>query len=301
MKTTNIAIIGVGSVGAATAYACMLKNICAEILLVDVNDSLCKGEVLDLSDALSFSTTSNIIQSNYTQAAQADIIIIAAGKAQKGVQTREELLQDNKAILKDIINKLGTIKEESIVIIITNPVDTLTWYAQQLINIPKNRIIGSGTMLDSQRLRHIIAQKLHIAEQSIHTYILGEHGDKQVAALSAGNIAGLPLEHFLHNNELKKMAEQAKNKAYDIIGCKGCTCYGVASCVAALCENIIFDKNRVIPVSCYVKQYDICMSMPAIIGRTGIKQILIPALNNDEQLLLQQSIQTLQQHIALLT
>ena len=298
MHATKIAIIGTGTVGATTAYACMMRNITAELMLVDINEVGCRGELLDLSDALSFCTTSNIKQVSYKQAAQADIIIIAAGKSQKEGQARDELLAANQKVLKSIITELGTVNPQAIVIIITNPVDILTWYAQQLINLPVSQVFGSGTMLDSQRLRNLISQKIKVAEQSIHTYIIGEHGDMQVAALSAGRIAGVPLEQFLNIKELNRLAKEARQKVYEIISCKGCTCYGVASCVAALCEDIIFDQNRIVPVSCYSNQYKVCMSMPAVIGASGIKQILSPPLNSKEQAALTKSIEILQKSLS---
>lgn len=297
MKSTKIAIIGTGSVGATTAYACMMRNIAAEIMLTDIDEAKCKGEVLDLSDALSFSSTSKIEQATFAQAAQADIIIIAAGKPQLPGQSRTELLTTNSKVLKSIVEKLGSINPNSIVIIVSNPVDALTWYAQQIIRLPKNRIIGSGTMLDSQRLRNLIAQKLNIAEQSIHVYILGEHGDQQVAALWAGNIAETPLDTFIPADELQKMAQQAMKRAYDIIELKKFTCYGVASCVAAICENIIFDTNRILPVSCFIQKDNLCMSMPAAIGSSGIKEIVKPVLSSEEEESLQISIKSIQSSI----
>jgi L-lactate dehydrogenase len=300
MKSTKIAIIGTGSVGATTAYACMMRNIAAEIMLVDIDEAKCKGEVFDLSDALSFSATSKVEQANFAQAAQADIIIITAGKPQLPGQKRTELLETNSKVLKSIAEKLGDINQKSIVIVVSNPVDALTWYAQQIIRLPKNQIIGSGTMLDSQRLRNLIAQKINIAEQSIHVYILGEHGDQQLAALSAGNIAGVPLDKFIPLTELKKMAQQTIKKAYDIIELKKFTCYGVASSVAALCENIIFDNNRVMPTSCYIKEYDLCMSMPTAIGASGIKEIIKPPLSSEEEDALKSSIKSIKANIAIL-
>lgn len=297
IHTKKIAIIGTGSVGATTAFTCILRNIAAEIMLVDINDARCKGEVLDLSDTLSFSTTSKIKQATFAQAAQADIIIITAGKPQLVGQNRTELLEINKDVIKSIVTQLGTINPQAIVIMVTNPVDTLTWYAQQLIKLPKNQIFGSGSMLDSERLRHLISCKVNIAEQSIHVYVIGEHGDMQVAALSSGTIAGLPLEQFVSIKELKELAHQAMQKAYNIIELKKFTCYGVASCITALCENIISDTNRIIPVSCYIKEYDLCMNMPATIGATGISQIIKLPLNPEEESALQKALKSLSNNI----
>lgn len=292
---TKIAIIGTGSVGATTAYACLMRNITAEIMLVDVDEIDCKGEVLDLSDALSFSQTSKVSQSTLKEAGQADIIIITAGKAQKEGQTRAELLQTNQKIIKQIINDLKPINKNAVLIMVTNPVDTLTWYAQQIANLPKNQIFGSGTLLDSQRLRNFISKEINIAEQSIHAYVLGEHGDSQFAAFSAGRIGGMPLTHFLKQYQLDALAKKAQEKVYEIISCKGCTCYGVAACLAATCENIIFDQNRIMPVSTYIKRFNVCMSMPSAIGATGVKHTIIPPLSSHEEDLLHKSVNKLKQ------
>lgn len=297
MAATKIAIIGTGAVGATTAYACLMRNITSEIILVDVDANRCKGELLDLSDALSFSTTARMKQGIYKQAAKADIIIITAGKAQLPNQTRDELLIANKAIIKTIAQELTPINPKAIIIMVSNPVDVMTYYAQKLIKLPSEQIIGSGTMLDSQRLRNLIAHTINIAEESIHAYIIGQHGDMQVAALSSACIAGTPLTELISMKALQKLAQLTKEKAYDIIALKKCTSYGVASCVAALCENILFDTNRIMPVSCYLKQYKICMSMPAVIGASGIKQIISPLLDKQETLLLQKSVKNLQKMV----
>ncbi len=290
---TKIAIIGTGAVGATTAYACLMRNITAEIMLVDVDEIDCRGEVLDLSDALSFSPTSKVAQGNLKQAGSADIIIITAGKAQKEGQTRADLLKTNQQIIKQVINDLAPINKNAIIIMVTNPVDTLTWYAQQITNLPKDQIFGSGTLLDSQRLRNFISKEINIAEQSIHTYILGEHGDSQFAAFSAGRVGGMPLSHFLEQHELNALAKKAQEKVYEIISCKGSTCYGVASCLAATCENIIFDQKRIMPVSTYVERYNVCMSMPSAIGAKGVERTLIPPLSPHEEDLLHRSVNKL--------
>lgn len=300
MTATKIAIIGTGSVGSTTAYACMMRNIASEIMLVDIDAASCKGQMLDLSDALSFSSTAKIDVASFEQAAQADIIIITAGKAQLQGQTREDLLTINKNVVKSVIEQLGAIKNTAVIILATNPVDIMTLYTQKLVNLPACQVIGSGTMLDSQRLRNFIAQKVNIAEQSIHVYIIGEHGDTQVAALSSASIAGVPIKQLISIDQLQQFATQTIKKAYNIIELKGYTCYGVAACIAAMCEDIIFDNNRIMPVSCYIKEYGICMSMPAAIGASGIKQIIKPLLNPQEESDLLLSVKSLQAKINML-
>ena len=290
----KIAIIGTGAVGTTTAFALLLRNVCAEILLADINELRCQGEAMDLSDALSFSETSKITVTTVKNAGQADIIIICAGKPQKKGQPRTELLETNKAIIKQIIEQLKPINPKAVLIMVTNPVDPLTWYAQTIAGLPRQQIMGSGTLLDSQRLRNLISQKLNVAEESIHAYIIGEHGDSQFPVFSDAHLAGAPLTNMLELRELEKCAEQAKQKVYDIIACKGFTNFGVATCVAAMCENIIFDQKRIMPVSCYLPDYDICMSIPAAIGASGVVNMFLPPLHGHEIELFKNTIEKLQ-------
>jgi len=285
MKHSQIAIIGAGAVGSTTAYALMLQNIAADIILVDIDEPRCKGEVLDLSGALSFSGTSAIRSGTSKEAGQAKIIIIAAGARQKPGQSRIDLLQTNKKIVSSVIEKIEPINPDTIIIMVTNPVDILTLHAQNLVKLPKKQVFGSGTFLDTQRLRGIIAEKINIAEQSIHAYILGEHGDTQFPAWSCARVAGIPLLDFpqLTEKDLDFIAEKTRQQAYEIIACKGATYYGIAACVAAICENILFDQKRVLPLSCYIDEFNICLSMPVVLGKNGIEQILSMPLNQQEQ------------------
>ena len=294
MKQSKIAIIGAGSVGTSTAFALMLKNIGSEIMLVDVDSARCHGEILDLSDAQSFCTNTKIYAANQQQAAQADIIIIAAGIRQKPEQTRQELLSKNKEIIGSIITQLKPIKSSAIIIMVTNPVDILTLHALQLSGLPAHQVIGSGTLLDSIRLRELIATKLHKALSSIDINILGEHGDTQFPAWSSAHIDGAPLANFgISQKELDSFAQQAKDKAYEIIKCKDATFYGIATCVTQLCQAIIQDQKLIAPVSHFQKQFGICLSLPAVLGRNGIEQTLPLSLNNQEQILLEKSAQAL--------
>lgn len=296
MKHSKIAIIGAGSVGTTTAYTLILQNIIAEIILVDIDEIRCRGEILDLSDALSFGSTSKIRSGTTQDASQADIIVIAAGVRQKPEQTRLELVKSNQKIISSIMQQIKPINQNAIIIMVTNPVDVMTLCAQECSGLPKSQVIGSGTFLDSLRLRGLISQKLHIAEQSIHAYILGEHGDSQFVAWSGARIACTPLIDFsgLNKKELNNLEQAARNKAYEIIKCKGSTNFGIAACVAAMCRTIIFDEKFVMPISCYIKEFGISMSLPVILGENGIEQILPMKLNNEEHKKLEISAQKLQ-------
>lgn len=285
MKHSKIAIIGAGIVGSTTAYALILKKITSEIILVDVNETHCHGEILDLSDAISFDGTSQVRAGSAADAAQADIIIIAAGKAQKTGETRADLFASNKKIISDICTSIKPINPQAIIIMVTNPLDPLTLLAQSLADLPRNQIFGAGTFLDTLRLHSIIAQKLNIAPQSVNAYILGEHGDSQFVAWSAAEISGIPIVDYqgIEKKDLELFAQQVKDKAYEIIACKGSTAFGIATCVATMCEAIIFNQKIIIPLSTYIQQYNLCLSMPAILGENGIEKILPIPLHNDEQ------------------
>jgi len=296
MKQSTVAIIGAGTVGASIAYTLITHNFVSTIIMVDCDSKRCQGEIEDLSNALPFVGNATIINGTLAQAALADIIIIAAGVPQKSGQTRLELLTTNTQVVSSIIKGLQPLNKQSIIIVVTNPVDILTRLVQELSGLPHNQIFGSGTLLDTQRLRGIIGKKVDIDPRSIHVFIIGEHGDSQCVAWSSGQIAGVPLAQFpgLTQESLEAMAQQARQKAYDIIACKGSTSFGIAACVSAYCQNILFDQKRIVPVSCFVKSFGVCFSMPAVLGKNGIERIIDLSLQEDELLKLTQSAEILQ-------
>lgn len=284
MKHIKISIIGAGSVGSTIAYALMLKNIAAEIVLADIDEIRCRGEILDLSDALSFCGPSVIHGGTINEVKNSDIIVIAAGKKQEPGQDRTILLQVNKKIIESVIEQIKPLNQNSILIVVTNPVDVMTYYAQKASGLSYAQVLGSGTFLDTQRVRSILSKKIGIAEQSIHAYVLGEHGDTQFPVWSSARVAGIPLADFnLDKKELDQIAHDTKNKAYEIIACKGATYYGIAACVSALCRTIIFDQKRVTPLSCYLEKEDIYISLPTVLGAKGVEKILPIPMNSDEQ------------------
>ena len=285
MRHTKIAIIGAGAVGSTTAFALILKNIAAEIILVDINKERCKGEMLDLSDALAFSGTSKIRSSSIEDVKDADIIIITAGIAQKPGETRVDLIKTNKKIVTSIIRDLKPIAQHSIIIVVTNPVDAMTFFALKESGLEPSRVFGTGTILDTQRIRGLLSRKLNIAEQSIHAYILGEHGDSQFPAWSSARIAGVPIENFpgITKKDLDAFAIEARQKAYEIIKCKGSTFFGIAACTTAICENIVLDQKRIAPLSVFIEKFGLCLGMPATMGCEGIEQIIETPLNKKEE------------------
>lgn len=291
----RIAIVGAGAVGTTIAYAIMLKNIASEIILVDATPARCRGEVLDLSDAISATSTAHIRQGNLQDAGLADIIIITSGSRRKADQSRLDLIKINHSIISSIITSMAPINPKAIIIMVTNPVDIMTYFAQHYAHIAQNQIFGSGTYLDTLRLRGLLAEQLKISEQSIQAYILGEHGDSQCAIWSSANIAGIPLKDFpgMTREELQRLALKAKQKGHEIIELKESTFYGIGTCIADMCESIIFNQRRVFPVSIFLEEYGTCLSMPAVIGENGVEHILHVQLDDQEKSLLKNSAQML--------
>jgi len=281
-----IAIIGAGAVGTTTAYALMLKNIPANITLIDSNETRCAGEIMDLSDAVPLCAGGTQIGAGgMTDAQQADIIIIACGKRQEPGQSRTELLEANKAMLATLIEQMKPFKKAALIIMVTNPLDILTYHAQQLSGLPHSHVFGTGTFLDSLRMKELLAHKLQIHASSIHAYVIGEHGDNQIPAWSTAEIGGKPLRAFtqITPDDLDVIAEKAKNKAYEIIARKGSTFYGIATCIATLCRIIIGDEKQIIPLSCYIESRGVYLSMPVVLGAHGIEHIIQLPLDEREK------------------
>ncbi len=299
MRHVKIAVIGAGAVGTTTAYAIMWKNIAAEVILVDLDQKRCLGEILDLSDAIPFSCTSCLSQGTFQQASQADIIIIAAGARQKAGQPREELLTTNWKVISSIIQSMQPINKNAIIVMVTNPVDILAYCAQQSSGLPKNQVFGSGTLLDTQRLRGIISKHVGVAQQSIEAFVLGSHGQIQFAAWSCASIASIPIAQYPNMTQhiLDNMIKETTDRVFEIIECKGSTFFGIAACVADICECIIFNQKRALPVSSYIQEFGVSLSLPVILGEQGIEKIVPIPLNTHEQEQLQKAADHLKQII----
>lgn len=292
MKQHKIAIIGAGAVGATTAYALMLKNTAAEIILLDIDEKRCSGEILDLSDVLPICSVNEIKKGNLQDAAQADIIIIAAGKRQEIEQSRLDLWQENKKIVSDICTKLQNIKKSTIVIVVTNPVDPVSLLVKNSLPLPPNKIFSTGTLLDTERLKKFLGFHFKIHPESIITNVLGEHGESQFVQWSGTYIDTVPISTFKNFNE--KMQDQfalkVKNEAAEIIRCKGATYFGIATYVALVCEIIMHDKKVALPLSCYQEKDDVYVSVPVILGQDGIVEYLPLILSKKEHEMMEKSI-----------
>lgn len=280
----KIAIIGAGRVGSTVAYSLLMKNCASEIIMVDTHQERCEGEVRDLADTLAFCQTSRIIQGTFKDAAQADIIIVCAGKAQEPGQTRMELLDTNKEIIASIMRNLEPINPSALVIIVTNPLDVMTYVAQQNSSLPHTHIFGTGTWLDTQRLRRYLGAALKVSPSSLDTLIIGEHGDDQCIVWSHTLCGGTPItEMGLSDHQLTEIARNARNEVYAIIEKKCGTYYGIAACVTDICQNIIFDRKTIMPLSVFVSEFNICLSIPVVVGAQGIERYAPMSLNAQER------------------
>ena len=270
------AVIGCGFVGSATAFTLMQSRLFSELVLLDVNMEKADGEAKDIAHGIPFAGQMKIYAGTYDDAADAAIIIITAGANQKPGETRLDLVQKNTAIYQSIIPEIVKRDFGGILLIVSNPVDILTYVALKLSGLPENRVLGSGTVLDTARLKYALGEHLGVDSRSVHSFIIGEHGDSEIAAWSSTNVSGIPLNdfcemrgHFNHDAAMDAIAEKVKNSAYEIISKKQATYYGIAMSVKRICECIVRNERSILPVSGMMHgEYgieDITLSMPAIV------------------------------------
>jgi len=300
---SKIAIIGAGNVGAAVAYALTLKNMVAEILLIDVNQEKETGEVMDIASGLCFVDTGSIKTGEFKEVQSADIIIVTAGAAQKPGDTRLDLLEKNKQITKSIFKSIGKLNHDAIIIMVSNPVDVLTYLVQEITGLPKNQIFGSGTSLDTARLRSHVARILGVSAQSVHGYVMGEHGDSEFVAWSALHVGGQSVKNIKQLNAAtrNKVEKSVRSEAYEIIKRKGATFFGIATAVAEIIEAVLYDQHKILPVSTRVDRYNgvsnVCLGVPAVIGRRGVERVWPLHLPADEKKKFQASAKVLKTYI----
>ena len=287
-------------VGSCTAYSLLASNDVEEIALIDINHNLARAQAMDLQHAVPFLGYTNVHDGSYSDIKDSSIVVITCGAAQKPGETRIDLVKKNSAIIKDILTKVYHQNPHVIIIMVTNPVDILTHIACTLYPKNKSCIIGTGTILDSARFRFLLGEYLHINPQSVHAYIVGEHGDSEVPLWSTATVGNTPIEKVkkLSATVKKEIFENAKNAAYAIIEGKQATYYAIATGVAMLVDVITHDKKTVLPVSRYINgEYgirNVCLSMPAVIGKEGIISTIPLTLSSQEKSALKKSAKTLQ-------
>ncbi|MBR2803343.1 L-lactate dehydrogenase [Candidatus Saccharibacteria bacterium] len=299
MDNNKVMIVGTGNVGASIAYALINQRTAVnEIVLTDIIAKDAEGEAMDLRDALAVAPSYvKIKNGTYKDARDCDVVVITAGAAQKPGETRMQLLKKNVNILKGMIDQIMGSGFDGIFLIVTNPMDVLTYFACKFSGLPTERVIGSGTVLDSARLRQRLAGYLNVNPKSVHAYQVGEHGDSEVSLFSLADVGGQKVNDMLSREVLAGISDYVKNEAYDIIEKKGSTHYGIATCVAQILNSILNDEMRVLPVSSYDGFSGTCFGWPSVVGREGVVRRLDIKINEQEGIELQKSINVLQKAI----
>ena len=303
------AIIGCGFVGASIAFRFLQQGLFSQLVLVDVNREKAEGEAMDLSDGLPYAEAMEITAGGYDDIADCALIVITAGANQKPGETRLDLIGKNIAILKGVIGEITARDFGGILLVVSNPVDVLTYAAWKLSGYPKNRVIGSGTVLDTARLKQILGEKLGVDSRNVHAFIVGEHGDSELAVWSGANVSGVDLDQFCHlrgdpldHEEMERIYQGVRDSAYEIIRRKGATYYGIAMAVGRIAQCILRDEKAVLPISAVLEgQYGLeglCLSVPSIVGKGGLEEVLEIPLGPEEQKALGASAKQMQEAIA---
>ena len=306
VNNRKVAVVGLGFVGSASAFALMQSGLFSEMVLVNRDMSKAEGEALDISHGLPFAKPMKIYAGTYDDIVDAAVIVITSGAGQKPGETRLDLVRKNVEVYRSIIPEIAKRDCEGILLIVSNPVDILTSVAVKLSGFPENRVFGSGTVLDTARLKYLLGEHLNVDSRSVHAFIIGEHGDSEIAAWSSANVSGVPLHnfcemrgHFEHEKAMYEIAEGVKNSAYEIIEKKKATYYGIAMSVKRICEAIVRDEKSILPISSIQHgQYGIegvALSMPAVVGKKGVETLVPIELNEAEQTALRHSADTLKQ------
>lgn len=303
----KIGIIGTGFVGSASAFALVMQGIANELVLIDINKNKASAEAIDISHATPFTPQCRVYAGDYADLEGSDIIVITAGANQRPGETRLDLLDRNAAVFKDIVRNIILYAADAIILVATNPVDIMTDFTLKESKLSPTRVIGSGTILDTARFRTLLSEYLQLSPQSVHAYVLGEHGDSEVLIWSTAKAGTMPIDKFATemgiplNTEIKNnIDDKVRNAAYKIIEGKGATYYGIAGGIARICKAIVDDENVILTVSSFHEEVEsiknVCLSLPTIINRNGIKKVIYPQLAADEHLLLKQSAEKIRDY-----
>lgn len=281
----KVAVIGCGFVGATSAFSLINSGLFSEMVLIDANKEKAEGEAMDLSHGSAYQNPMNIYAGTYDDIVDAGLIVITAGANQKPEETRLDLVKKNVQIFKSIIPEIKKRNCEGILLIVSNPVDILTYVTLKLSDFPANRVIGSGTVLDTARLKYVLGQHLQVDPRNVHAYIIGEHGDSELAVWSGATVAGISINHFCelrghynHQEAMERLYREVRDSAYEIINRKGATYYGVAVAVKRIATAIVKNEHAVLPVSSLMSGEfglnDLYLSIPAVVGRNGIEKVV---------------------------
>ena len=308
LNNRKVAIIGCGFVGSASAFALLESGLFSEMVLIDANKEKAEGEALDISHGAPFARPTKIYAGEYKDIKDAAVVVVTAGAGQKPGETRLDLVKKNVGIFKSVIPQITEYNKDGILLIVANPVDVLTYAAAKISGFPENRVFGSGTVLDTARFKYLLGEHLQVDSRAVHAFIIGEHGDSEIAAWSSANVSGIPVNdfcemrgHFEHAKSMERIAEEVKNSAYEIIEKKGATYYGIAMSVKRICEAIVRDEKSILPISSIQHNNngisDVALSMPAIVGKDGVECTVPFELSKKEVEALQASAATLKEVI----
>lgn len=289
----KVVIVGAVAVGTTFAYSLLIRGLVAQIVLLDINKDKAEGEAMDLNHGLPFAHPVKITVGDYHDCKDADIVVITVDKGEKVHESRLALAGGNFAILKDIIGRITSYNKDCILLVVTNPLDAMTYAALKLSKFPRSRVIGSGTALDTARLRFLLSEHLKVDPRNVHAYIIGEHGDSEVPVWSLANVAGMQLKDYcpvcegcFSQKEFNGLFSETRNAAYEIVNRKGRTYYAVALAMTRIVESIVRNENAVLTVSCFLEDYhgvsDICLSVPAVLNRNGIRETVKLPLTKKE-------------------
>ena len=304
----RVAVVGAGHVGATFAYTLLLEGLASEIVLIDVDRALAEGEAMDLGHAVPLTHPARVWVGDYDDCAGAALTVITGGAAQRPGEGRLGLAQRNAQIFRDIVPRIAAADPDGMLLVATNPVDVLTYAAWKLSGFPAERVIGSGTVLDTARFRFLLSQHYGVDPRSVHAHIVGEHGDSEVPAWSLANIAGMPLDRFClaHGLEhdpavMDSFFTQTRDAAYRIIERKGATYYAIGAALARIVQAVLRDEKSVLSVSSLVQGaygiHDVSLSLPSVVGRGGVEQVLRLALGPAEVEQLRRSAATIRKTI----
>ena len=309
----KVCIVGAGSVGATFAYTLMQSGLAREIVLIDLDADRAQGEAMDLNHGLFFAPPVDIRAGGYDDVADAALIVITAGAKQQPGESRLDLVQRNVAICKEIMGEITSRTSDAIIIMVTNPVDVLTYLAQELSGWPHGRILGSGTVLDSARFRYLLSDHCKVDPRNVHAYIIGEHGDSEVGVWSMTHIAGVPMDSYCTQichqtcteEHRAQIVEQVRDSAYHVIESKGATYYGVSMALARITAAVLRDENSILTVSLRADGHyglsGVCLSLPAVVNRTGVERVIDTPLAHHEHEALHHSATVLKDTIAQIT
>jgi len=295
----KVVIIGCGNVGMSYAYALInQRTYVNKLVLIDINKERIEGEVMDLNHCLPYAPSKvSINVGDYSDCSDARIVVIAAGANQKPGETRTDLINKNAGIFKDIVSKVMASGFNGVFVVATNPLDVMTYLTYKYSGLPARQVIGTGTSLDTARVKLMIGKKLCISPKNIETYVIGEHGDSEFIPWSNANISLQNIKGFFKEEELKEIENDVRNAAYEIINRKGATYYGIGMCLVTITNAILGNENTIIPLSIYDPENDVYVGLPAILNKDGAERRVYLKLNDEEQQKLQTSINIIKENI----